>query len=812
MRKSGFLSLALVLFTTVVLADDPGLGPPFTVSLGPGSSQSAPALAYNYKNGEYLLVWHDDRQVDASGFDLFGQRLAADGRPLGKAFVISDAPGHQRSPAVAYNGLAHQYLVVWTDEREAGLRGRDVFAQRVHFDGTLIGANLPVAAVPGDQRLPAVVHNYLNDQYLVVWWGRQIEGQPLRADGEPLGPALTISSDNAGSPAAVAYNPYDQQYLVAWSSGAQIFSQRLEADGRLAGPNFAVSFPPPRKPPFDPHLRFSAFAPAVAHHFETNQYLVFWSEGLWVTLDPFRSFEGFGQRLTADGRLAGSKFRVADAPGTQTGLNLVYNWARGEYLALWSHSASFLPQQDLLAQRIGPDGGRLGPNFQVSTAPGNQSSPAVAYNNADDLYLTVWSDDRALDLRRTDLFGQRVLYDGRLDGAELSLAADPDPGPTPALGSQFHPALAYNSRDNQYLAVWVDAQPGVNAAVVGQLLDAQGRGLGPSFVIAPRRLSYRTTAVAYNRVDNQYLVAWAQQPDPSMLEVWARRVSAEGQLLGGPFAPPDGPGPQHAPAITYNSLANQYLIVWEDYRNFAADRYDIYGQLVSGGGERLGANQRIAAGPREQVTPAVAYNSTDNQYLVAWADNQGDVFNPLIYARRLNADAGLEGAAFLLSEPGHRKRSPAIAYNPPGNEYLVVWEDARRAATGFDLFGQRVAADGRLLDMNVPISTAPGLQEAPELAYGGADVGYLVVWFDVRNFPVAERAVYAQRLDGAGRLVGGELLIAPTSPRDATGVVPAITYNHRAGQYLVIWDDDRDLSTARDVLGRQVRFPGERPR
>src|SRR5262245_18843068 len=74
------------------------------------------------------------------------------------------------------------------------------------------------------------------------------------------------------------------------------------------------------------------------------------------------------------------------------------------------------------------------------------SSPAVACNSRDHEYLGVWHGNDTTD-QTSEVFGQRVnAATGALLGDELRISDT-------AFGA-FEPAVAYNSRDNEYLVAW----------------------------------------------------------------------------------------------------------------------------------------------------------------------------------------------------------------------------------------------------------------------------------------------------------------------------------------------------------------------
>lgn len=90
------------------------------------------------------------------------------------------------------------------------------------------------------------------------------------------------------------------------------------------------------------------------------------------------------------------------------------------------------------------------------------------------------------------------------------------------------------------------------------------------------------------------------------------------------------------------------------------------------------------SGAYDALDPAVAYNSTDDEYLVVWSgdDNTGDLVEDEfeIRGQRVDAATGAEiGSDLRFSnmgpdgDPDYDARDPAVAYNSTNHEYLVVW-------------------------------------------------------------------------------------------------------------------------------------------
>jgi hypothetical protein len=283
--------------------------------------------------------------------------------------------------------------------------------------------------------------------------------------------------------------------------------------------------------------------------------------------------------------------------------------------------------------------------------------------------------------------------------------------------------------------------------------------------------------VAYNSTNNEFLVVWEGvdniPPISGEQEIFGQRVGGATNVPVGDNdfrlsdMGTDGYTDRGAygPAVAYNSAQNEYLVVWfgdDNTGSLAAEEYEIYGQRVYGDwttGTEIGGDIRLSdMGPADgnadydAYNPAVAYNSSDNEYLVVWYGN--DSIAPLadeleIYGQRVDGATGAEVGDndFHLSDMGpdgdcaYWASSPDVAYNSSQNEYLVVWngeDDVGMAPGEYEIFGQRLNAstgmetgdnDFRLSDMGPPLDPAYHAY-SPAAAYRSRLPGnhYLVVW------------------------------------------------------------------------------------
>ncbi|MBI4748121.1 MAG: hypothetical protein HY774_06500 [Acidobacteria bacterium] len=453
---------------------------------------------------------------------------------------------------------------------------------------------------------------------------------------------------------------------------------------------------------------------------------------------------------------------------------------------------------DFRLSDMGPDGDA---NFDAVTS-------AVAYNSTNNEYLVVWSgEDNTSPLvdGEGEIFGQRV---SAATGAEIGVNdfRISDMGPNGnANFDAFTPSVAYNSTNNEYLVTWQgddDTAPLVDEEfeIFGQRLNA---ATGTEVGTNDFRLSDMGTngslfflaanpSVAYNATNNEYLVVWGGDDDTAPLvdnefEIFGQRVNAAtGAEVGtNDFRLSDlGTNGDinfggNNPKVAYNSTDNQYLVVWQgddDTPPLINNEREIFGQRVNAAtGAEIGTDTRFSdvgvdgVGSADANQPAVAYNSTNNEYLVVWygddataplIDNENEVFG-----QRINAATGAEVGTndFRLSDMGpdgnsnFNAISPSVIYNSFNNEYLVVWSGDDNTSPLVDneneIFGQRVNAatgaeigtDTRLSDMGADGNTTFSAS-SPATGFNNTNNEYLAVWSgeDVTN---DEDEIYGQRFN-----------------------------------------------------------------
>ena len=634
------------------------------------------------------------------------------------------------------------------------------------------------------------------------------------------GPDFMVSLPlNDQADPSVAYNSSDDEYLVVWwddrGSDSDIYGQIFAASGIPQDDNFVVS-----------NGADEQSDPLVAYNSTDNNYMVVWQDKR-----DSAKYDVYGQVISATGVLSGANFAINTDGGGQETWDLIYDQNANHYLVMWvddgdnwvegqlldqtggligtspftitnvgglhpraaynSHRFSYMAVYqhggDIYGQAIAGDGSLSDPAFVICDATADQVKPNLEFNSNSDVYeyLVVWGDERD---DHWDIYGRRIDEDGAPQGDEIVVCNASD--------DQYGPDVTYNVRVNQWLVSWYDYrdQNASGADIYGQRVKADGSLAGQgNFAIYDGPNNQRSVALVARPklVGAEYLAVWQDHRSGDGLEVVGQRISVLGTLNWHDFNVSAPLESQENPRVAYNSTDQQFLVVWQDERDGDSD---IYAQIVLTTGIPITDNIVVQNVGHQLVDPAVAYGPISNTYVVVWHDqDDGDIDE-----RVVNADGTL-GSVHSVIVAGTQ---PAIAYNSTADEYLIVFASPETGDK--DIKGRRVAIDGTFVSTVFTISVNTADQSLPQVTYNGTDDEYLVVWSDART---DQGDIYGRRVDADETLLGDDdfLIAADTDAQTA----PSVAWNSDDNEYLVVWHDYRDSgTTGSDIYGQRLNNTG----
>ena len=245
-------------------------------------------------------------------------------------------------------------------------------------------------------------------------------GRRIAANGGPIGADFFISA--AAFESSIAYNTIDDEFLFTarnfFGGGpAGIYGQRLSGSGVRAGESFTIA---------------TAGAPApagqVAWDSNGDRYLATWRDQEQRNLQ--------GQLLSASGGFIGGPIVISSTlPSGGRAASVAFDPGNNRYLVV------VLQGSEIVGQFVANSGQLLGTNFVIATGLTSPTTvPHVAHGSIDNAFLVIWGEG-------SDIVGRLLSDDGGLIGN----------APVIAKGTAAEaPALAYNTRTGEFLAVWSD--------------------------------------------------------------------------------------------------------------------------------------------------------------------------------------------------------------------------------------------------------------------------------------------------------------------------------------------------------------------
>lgn len=276
------------------------------------------------------------------------------------------------------------------------------------------------------------------------------------------------------------------------------------------------------------------------------------------------------------------------------------------------------------------------------------------------------------------------------------------------------PDVEYDGNNQVYLAV-----RGYQGSVLGAFVRPEGTPFTGPFVVSAAT-NVTTARVCYAGDANVFLVTWLQEPN-----------LVRGRLLrfagGGPLFLTDeflinatgGKYTEAAPSCAYSPDADRFLVTW----SVVGSWLDVRGQFVSLAGTLILGEIPIATSEAFESFPSVAYNTRRKEFYVAYTH---EVTVQTATGTRIDAATGnVLGTAGVYAGIG-LNNYPEVAYNSRDDEYLIAtWYIS---TGGADVWGHRVDGSGAPIGDKIPIEANPFFEggDGIGLAYNPATNSYFV--------------------------------------------------------------------------------------
>jgi hypothetical protein len=390
----------------------------------------------------------------------------------------------------------------------------------------------------------------------------------------------------------IVYVKYDGHDNAGWITG-----QMVDTDGSLFGTEFPISEYP------------DCNYPSIVHNPTRANFLVTFEGGPTM-------YGIFGQIVVPNGTLQGSNFPISDgADPIPVNAKGAHDDVYDQYLVIWEDQRNGV-DKDIYGQVLdGGSGSPLGDNFPVMVATGSQYEPAIAFDSYAEKYLTAWTDARNGDY--WDIYGRVIDFDGTLNGLDFAISSD--------LGSrQRDPAIAYDNANQLFSVVWEHGDPDPDN-IYGKFIIIRSATYSNSFYTNLRG------------------------PQPCILDGTFGCVV---KALEGDFVISAAINYQQNPYIIKDN--QRFLTVWDDKRNISTTGEDIYGRYIGVSNPDLypllgTVSSPFVASTDDESYPSLAFNPSSNETLLAYRNwtLPTDTYDYIIFGA--NPNGSISG---VISEAG----------------------------------------------------------------------------------------------------------------------------------------------------------------
>jgi hypothetical protein len=430
---------------------------------------------------------------------------------------------------------------------------------------------------------------------------------------------------------------------------------------------------------------------------------------------------------------------------------------------------------DIYAQKINLNGKMLWKtNGEIGcNVAGNQEKPQIIGGENP---IIVWTDFRN-GTGNSDIFCQKLSASGTSLWNKYGVSV------CEAQGNQSNPKVD-SDNEGGIVVTWQDLR-NASSSIYARRINKDGKAIWSPDGVTVCNENYKAEFPQISLLNNgNYIIVW-QDKRQGGLEIFSQGVSSSGTMLwkknGVDIVFDFGSVTQQKPKIT-SCGNNEYVIVWEDYRNGYSN---IYAQRINNSGKILWQRDgiRICNFECNQLNPEIVFDD-EGGAIIVWEDTRNEQSS--IYCQRIDAFGNKlwDEKGILICPNDGEKINPKITKDQNSGA-IIVWQDARKKEGQYDIYSQRIDNNGSIIWRidGVDLSTNTGLQTSLKV-FSDGDGGAITTWVEYKN-NMNTPDIYAQRISSSGNIIwdlpGLSVCRAPEAQRN-----PDISVGE---QIIIVWED-----------------------
>ncbi|MDP3913850.1 MAG: choice-of-anchor D domain-containing protein [Bacteroidota bacterium] len=271
--------------------------------------------------------------------------------------------------------------------------------------------------------------------------------------------------------------------------------------------------------------------------------------------------------------------------------------------------------------------------------------PQVAYDASSNTAAVVWQESHVM--LKDSVVMAVINTSTKLKTTQIVVAS----------GSWNMSSTVSSNHNGTYLVVWYDA---TSQNISGRFYGTSGSPVGSAVVLGSVPSGYLlpySIDIDYNSTDAQFLVSWADLST----NLFSRTIKTDGTL--GTLNNYSTISGVINPAIAYNDLTNEFLLVYDDFAG------NISGILTDNTGVKIGSPLTFGSIPGIQAKPDVRLNSDNHAYAISWHDPS--LTAGIWFQEYSGTLVPTFTTAVKIDSQTATSYAPSIAYG--GSEYWISW-------------------------------------------------------------------------------------------------------------------------------------------
>lgn len=357
------------------------------------------------------------------------------------------------------------------------------------------------------------------------------------------------------------------------------------------------------------------------------------------------------------------------------------------FMVVWESYTQDGAGYGVFGQRLGFNGGRINPEFQVNSHTSSGQGRLRITASANGAFVVVWSSSFQ-DGDGSGVFGQRYDSDAEPLGSEFQIN-------TYTTHGQVRPDIGA-AADGRFVVVWISSQQdGSGAGIFGQRYDGAGEPAGTEFRVNSITLGDQTFPEIAVSTAGDFIVTWSREGGTSGANtIFARRFSSAGIPVGNDFVVNESTRFNKSDPDVALDMRGNFVVVWSSYLRDGS-QHGVFGRRFLSSGAPTGTEFQVNTYTTGNQSDAILATDfarvameADGRFIVVWNSFGQDGSFDGIFGQRFASDGARAGTEFQVNTyTVDQQIDPSVAFGN-GGEFLVLWSTAT-AFGGADVHGQR---------------------------------------------------------------------------------------------------------------------------